>query len=119
MPTPRTPTAEPPRLKPLELLLLAALASGERHGYALKKEVVARTDGKLRPGPATLYRALAKLETEAWIAESGRRPSPELDDERRRYFRLTERGRKMLIAELGRLERLTAVVQASLPELEA
>jgi DNA-binding PadR family transcriptional regulator len=97
-------------LKPLAFHLLVALAEGERHGYALKKEVLARSGGKLRPGPATLYRTLAQLAEEGLIEESGHRPAPELDDERRRYFRITPRGRRRVLAEAVRME---AMVEAA------
>jgi DNA-binding PadR family transcriptional regulator len=115
MPAPRPSRREnqPPSLKPLEFLLLTGLAAGERHGYALKKDVVQRTGGKVRPGPATLYRALAALAERGWIAESSRRPAPELDDERRRYYRITESGRRIVLAEAKRLESLAAAARAA------
>ena len=112
-PRPRTPAAEPPALKPLEFLLLLGLAAGERHGYALKKDVVARTGGKVRPGPATLYRTLGALADGGLIEESARRPAPELDDERRRYYRITERGRRVVLAEARRLEGLVAAARTA------
>ena len=105
-----TPTSERQPLKPLAFHLLVSLASGERHGYALKKEIAARSGGRLRPGPATLYRTLAQLADEGLIDESERRPAPELDDERRRYFRITPRGRRRMLAEAGRME---AMVEAA------
>ena len=89
-------------LKPAVLLLLVSLAAGEKHGYALRKDVTARSGGDVRLGPATLYRTLAQMLEEGTIEESGRRPAPELDDERRRYYRLTDRGRRLLDAEVGR-----------------
>jgi DNA-binding PadR family transcriptional regulator len=97
---------EPPPLKPLAFLLLVSLAAGERHGYALKKDILARTAGKVRPGPATLYRAIGELVDRRWIEESERRPAPELDDARRRYYRVTDEGRRALLAEARRLESL-------------
>jgi DNA-binding PadR family transcriptional regulator len=107
---------EPQPLKPLAFLLLVALAAGERHGYALKKEVAARTGGKVRPGPATLYRSLAKLLEQGLIEESDRRPAPELDDERRRYYRISQRGRGVVLAEARRLEGLVAAARTAVLE---
>jgi DNA-binding PadR family transcriptional regulator len=108
--------AEPPPLKPLVFLLLVSLAAGERHGYALKKEVIARTAGKVRPGPATLYRTLAELADGGLIEESARRPAPELDDERRRYYRITQRGRRVLLDEARRLEGLVSAARSAVLE---
>ena len=113
MPPRRDRATEPPPLKPLVFLLLVSLAAGERHGYALKKDVAARTGGKVRPGPATLYRTLAELLERGLIEESGRRPAPELDDERRRYYRISERGRKVVLAEARRLEGLVVAARSA------
>jgi len=99
-------------LKPAVLFLLVSLAAGEKHGYALRKDVAARSGGDVRLGPATLYRTLAQMLDEGTIEESGRRPAPELDDERRRYYRLTDRGRRLLDAEITRLEQLAASARA-------
>ena len=99
-------------LKPAVLLLLVSLAAGQKHGYALRKDVAARSGGDVRLGPATLYRTLAQMLEEGTIEESGRRPAPELDDERRRYYRLTDRGRRLLDAEITRLEQLAASARA-------
>ena len=68
--------------------------------------------GTCGSGPATLYRTLAQMLEEGTIEESGRRPAPELDDERRRYYRLTDRGRRLLDAEVTRLEQLAASARA-------
>jgi DNA-binding PadR family transcriptional regulator len=95
-------------MKPATFLLLVCLAGGERHGYVLRKEVAARSNGAIRLGPASLYRTIAALLDEGWIVESGHRPAPELDDERRRYYRITDRGRRALAAEASRLEHLAA-----------
>jgi DNA-binding PadR family transcriptional regulator len=93
-------------------LLLVSLAASDKHGYALRKDVAARSGGSVRLGPASLYRTLASMLDAGMIEESGRRPAPELDDERRRYYRLTERGRRMLDAEATRLEQLAASARA-------
>jgi DNA-binding PadR family transcriptional regulator len=108
--------SEPQPLKPLVFLLLVSLAGGERHGYALKKEIAARTGGKVRPGPATLYRTLSELLDLGLIVESERRPAPELDDERRRYYRISGRGRRVVLAEAARLEGLVAAARTAVLE---
>lgn len=107
---------ERPPLKPAVLLVLVSLAAGDRHGYALKKDVAARTGGQVHLGPATLYRTLATLLQDGLIEETERRPAPELDDERRRYYRITALGRKVVAAEARRLEELARAARAVLPE---
>jgi len=111
----RRRTSEPdPRsflpLTPLAFHVLMALADVGRHGYAIIKEVEARTDGLIRLRSGTLYTLLQRLESEALIAESFDRPGTEEDDERRRYYALTELGRSVLEADARRLE--TAVAEA-------
>jgi len=105
-------------LTPAVFHILLALADGERHGYGIMKEVETYTGGKLRLGPGTLYRSIKGLLAEGLIAESDERPDPSLDDERRRYYRLTEFGQRVARAELDRLTRLVAVGQAK-PALRA
>jgi DNA-binding PadR family transcriptional regulator len=92
-------------LKPTVFLILLALAERERHGYGLVKAVEARVPG-MRLEPANLYRTLRTLKREGLIAESSRRPDPELDDSRRRYFRITDKGARLARAEADRLEKL-------------
>ena len=99
-------------MKPAMFFLLVSLAAGDRHGYALRKDVAARSLGQVRLGPASLYRAIATLVEDRLIAESSRRPAAELDDERRRYFKITDRGRRKLAAEARRLEALAAAARA-------
>jgi DNA-binding PadR family transcriptional regulator len=96
------------------VLILASLADAERHGYAIKKDVAARTQGDVRLGSTTLYRLLAQLLDEGLIDESAARPAAHLDDERRRYYRITAAGRRALAAELKRLNRLVLAAQPSL-----
>lgn len=93
-------------LSTLAVLVLSSLADAPRHGYALGKDVKARSGGEVAPGATSLYRTLWQLERGGLIAESDDRPAPQLDDERRRYFRITVGGRRALSAELARLERL-------------
>jgi DNA-binding PadR family transcriptional regulator len=83
--------------------VLVALADGEKHGYAILKEVARHSDGKLRLRAGTLYAVLARFVEDGLIEESPERPDPALDDERRRYYRLTGRGRTVALAEAGRL----------------
>ena len=79
-------------LTPAAFQILLALAGGERHGYGILREVAESTGGKLRLGPGTLYRSIKQLLEAGIIEESDERPDPALDDERRRYYRLTARG---------------------------
>src|SRR5881394_3623462 len=85
------------------LHLLLALADGDKHGYAILKEVARRTGGKVRLGPGTLYALVKRAAADGLIADSDARPDPALDDERRRYYRLTPRGRRVAVAEIERL----------------
>ena len=99
-------------LKPHWFHVLLSLADQEQHGYGIMQEVLQRTDGKVRLWPATLYGTLKRLIDEDLIAESEERPAPELDDTRRRYYRLTRFGRRVLAAESQRLEDLVRVIRA-------
>jgi DNA-binding PadR family transcriptional regulator len=99
-------------LRPIEFHVLLALAGEERHGYAILQEVAALTGGELQPEPGTLYRALHRMLKDGWVAESSRRPAADVDDERRRYYRLTAVGRRVASAEAERLSRLLAVARA-------
>jgi DNA-binding PadR family transcriptional regulator len=91
-------------LTPAMFHILLALADGEKHGYAILKEVLRRTDDKVRLSAGTLYGNLARLENSGWIVESNKRPEVGLDDERRRYYRLTELGRAVALAEAERMQ---------------
>ena len=93
-------------LTPLAFQVLLALADTERHGYGIIREVDERTDGLIRLRTGTLYTLLQRLLEEKLIEESDKRPSPDQDDERRRYYRLTELGRSVVGAEARRLESL-------------
>jgi DNA-binding PadR family transcriptional regulator len=99
-------------LRPIEFHVLLALAGEERHGYAILQEVAALTGGELQPEPGTLYRALHRMLKDGWVAESARRPAADVDDERRRYYRLTAVGRRVASGEAERLSRLVAVARA-------
>src|ERR1700716_3392199 len=93
-------------LRPVEFHILLALAAEERHGYGLLQEVASLTDGELQLEPGTLYRALHRMLKDGWVVESARRPAADLDDERRRYYRLTPLGRRIASAAGGGLFRL-------------
>jgi DNA-binding PadR family transcriptional regulator len=106
---------DPQTLLPLpvsEFQILLALADEERHGYAIRREVAERTDGDVRLGPGTLYGSIKRMVNSGLIAESDERPDPELDDERRRYYRITPLGRKVAAAEARRMERLVGIARA-------
>src|SRR5687768_8039236 len=107
MATKRRP-ARPPEaylpLPPATFHILLALADGERHGYAIMKEVAARSDGTVRLGPGTLYGSLKRLLEAGLVEEGGERPNTAMDDERRRYYRLTQLGLSVARAEARRLD---------------
>jgi DNA-binding PadR family transcriptional regulator len=100
------PTKDQSPLSPAVFHILLCLAEGERHGYAIKREIAQRTGGKLRLGPGVLYGSINKLLEQGWIEESDERPDAHLDDERRRYYRLTAQGRKVAQAEAARMREL-------------
>jgi DNA-binding PadR family transcriptional regulator len=99
-------------LKPHWFHVLLSLADQEQHGYGIMQEVLERTEGRVRLWPATLYGTLKRLIDEDLIEESDERPAPERDDARRRYYRLTRLGRRVLAAESERLEDLVRVIHA-------
>lgn len=99
-------------LPPVWFLLLLALTNQERHGYALMQDVADESDGKIQLGPGTLYGALKRLLTLKLVEESDRRPDPDLDDERRRYYRLTALGRRAVAAEAARHASLVQLAQS-------
>ncbi len=101
-------------LKPTVFLILVALVERERHGYGLVKAIESRAPGT-RIEPANLYRTLRAMKREGLIAESARRPDPELDDTRRRYFRLTEKGTRLARLEADRLAKLVRLVKKLRP----
>ena len=104
----------PATLTAAEFQVLIALADGEKHGYAIGKEVASRTDGEVQIGPATLYTVIKRLLAQGFIDEASARPDPAVDDERRRYYRLTVRGRKAAEAEALRLETTLKQARAKL-----
>ncbi|HZF72137.1 MAG TPA: PadR family transcriptional regulator [Gemmatimonadaceae bacterium] len=100
-----TPESQLP-LAPATFQILLALVGGERHGYAIMKEVTARTDGAVRLGPGTLYGALKRLLKSGLVEEGGERADPDLGDDRRRYYRLTKLGLRVAKLEARRLDTL-------------
>lgn len=99
-------------LKPHWFHVLLSLANEDQHGYGIMQEVLERTGGKVRLWPATLYGTLKRLIDADLIKESTRRPAARDDDARRRYYRLTGLGRRVLSAESERLEDLVRVIRA-------
>jgi|SRR5579864_782910 len=91
--------------------IMLSLAGGEQHGYGIMQEVLERTSGKVRLWPATLYGSLKRLIEAELIQESDERPAPEFDDARRRYYRLTAFGRRVLDAECDRLQELVSAIR--------
>jgi DNA-binding PadR family transcriptional regulator len=105
-----------PHGRPLPLAIfhiLVSVADQERHGYAIMQDVRARTDGQLRLSPGTLYGSIKRLLHDGFIEELDERPDPENDDVRRRYYRITPRGRKAAIEESARLTKLLRQARAS------
>lgn len=99
-------------LSPAVFHILLALADEERHGYGIMQEVLYRTEGQVHLVPGTLYGAIKRLLEKGIIEETDERPDPELNDERRRYYRLSDFGLKVLSAEAERLERMVRQAQA-------
>jgi DNA-binding PadR family transcriptional regulator len=91
--------------------VMLSLAGGEQHGYGIMQDVFNRTTGKVRLWPATLYGSIKRLIEAELIEESNERPAPELDDARRRYYRLTALGTRVLDAECERLQELVRAIQ--------
>ena len=89
--------------------ILLALADGEKHGYGIMKEVSQRTEGSMKLGPGTLYGSIGRMLESGLIEASDERPDPEMDDERRRYYRLTSSGLRVAEAESRRLLQLLRI----------
>jgi DNA-binding PadR family transcriptional regulator len=108
------PEMDPQSFLPLKTQwfhIMLSLAGEEHHGYGIMQEVLQRTTGKVRLWPATLYGSLKRLIEAELIEESDERPAPELDDARRRYYRLTPFGRQVLNAECDRLQELVSAIR--------
>jgi DNA-binding PadR family transcriptional regulator len=100
---------------PVGYQILLALAARDRHGYLIRKAVEQQTAGAMKLGPGTLYAAIRRLEDQGLIEESPWRPDADLDDPRRRYYRLTRVGRAALEVETKRLH---ATVKLALKQLK-
>ena len=100
-------------LPPATFHILIALAEGDRHGYAIIQDVSVRTGGEVRMSAGTLYRSIQRMQEHGLIEETRDRPAPDEDDERRRYYRLTEFGSAVARAEARRLTQLVKLAQAS------
>ena len=99
-------------LTPAIFHILLALADEERHGYSIMQHVAETTDGQVKMGPGTLYGTIKRLLALKLIEESEERPDPKLDDERRRYYRLTPWGRRVLNAEVSRYSKIVKAARA-------
>jgi DNA-binding PadR family transcriptional regulator len=101
----------PVPLTPAVFYILFALAGGEKHGYEIAKQVAEDSQGRVRMGTGTLYGSIKRMLADALIEEAEQRPASDLDDERRRYYRLSEQGHRALGAELARYARVVAVAR--------
>jgi DNA-binding PadR family transcriptional regulator len=111
----KVPTRRPEEFLPLTpamFHILLALADKERHGYHIMREVDERTEGNVKLGPGTLYGSIKRMMADGLIEELEERPDPELDDERRRYYRLTDFGFRVAAAEAQRLEQMVRSARA-------
>ena len=99
-------------LTPAIVHILLALADEDRHGYGIMQEVARLTDGQVRMGPGTLYGTIKRLLAAKLIEEAEERPDPELDDERRRYYRITTLGERALKRETTRVAMLVSAARA-------
>ena len=95
-----------PPLSPAAFYILLALKDSDKHGYLILREVTERTGGQIKLLPGTLYNLLKRMLEDGWIEELDERPDPALDDERRRYYRLSGLGERVLSQEVRRMENL-------------
>lgn len=98
-------------LTPAVFHIMLALGDVERHGYSLMQEIAQQTDGRVRIGPGTLYRSLKQMLRDGLVIETDERPAPEFDNERRRYYRITDLGRRVTEAEARRLATLVGIAR--------
>src|SRR3954462_15193936 len=98
-------------LTPAVLHILLALSSGERHGYGIMKQAESESQGKVKMGPGTLYGSLGRMIEAGLIRESDKKKDPEMDDERRVYYKITALGQTALAAELDRYRQVVAVAR--------
>ena len=100
-------------LPPASFHILVALADEDRHGYGIIKDVAARSGGAVRLSPGTLYRSVERMLEQGLIREIASKPAKDMDDERRRYYRLTPFGRAVAMAEARRLAQMLALARPS------
>ena len=118
MPLPRSrPRDRDPRdllpLKPIELLILTMLSAGERHGYGIRADIVAHTQGRISLEAGNLYRHIRHLQDEGMVDETEPRATLDDGDERRIYYRLLPFGRRVLAAEIVRLRALMRIAESN------
>ena len=100
-------------LPPVTFHILLALADEDRHGYAIIQDVAVRTSGEIKLNAGTLYRSIQRMLEQGLIVETRERPSPEEDDKRRRYYRISKFGREVALAEARRLTQLVKFARES------
>jgi DNA-binding PadR family transcriptional regulator len=98
-------------LTPAVFHILLSLADGEKHGYGIMKNVETQTRGRIKMGPGTMYGSIKRMLAAGLIEETEERPDPELDDERRRYYKLTAVGRKVAVAETQRITQVLKIAR--------
>lgn len=101
-------------LKPDTFYILFVLLSGESHGYAIMREAAERSDGRVELQAGVLYRLLSRLLDDGLVAESQRRPAADADDQRRRYYRITALGKRVIAADADRMAALAEAARAAL-----
>jgi DNA-binding PadR family transcriptional regulator len=99
-------------LRSVDFLVLLMLGRGERHGYGIMQDVLAHTEGRTELEAGSLYRTIRRLADERLLEEAARRPAAESDNERRRYYRLTPFGRRVVAAEAARLRALVRLAES-------
>src|SRR5713101_5041259 len=99
-------------LTPAVLHILLALVDGERHGYGIMQEVTQRAGAQVKMGPGTLYGSIKRMLADGLIEEADERPDSALDDERRRYYRLTNFGVRVMRVEVLRLQQIVSLAQS-------
>ena len=112
MTTANRPPEELLPLRPVDLLVLMTLARGERHGYGIVADIAGETGGRIQLVPGNLYAVLQRLQGDGVLDETDRRPAPDLDDRRRRYYAITPFGRSVLAAEATRLQGVVNAARA-------
>jgi DNA-binding PadR family transcriptional regulator len=110
MPTAHDPESFLP-LRPVEALILTMLATGDRHGYAIRQEIIDHTAGRIELEAGNLYRYIRRLEDDGLLEQSSRKPAAS-EDPRRVYYRMTALGRRVLAAEMHRMRALLELAEA-------